>query len=201
MLHLIGLDHRVQGRLPGADLNEGQQLFAQCLRATIQKVRPVLIAEELSEEALESPPPPRTSIAKEIAGGIEHRFCDPIQTQRRTIGYKSLIDIEIGMSMSRWDFPAEQRRCAASAIEIGRYFPIREKFWLDCINAKVCHEEEVVFACGDLHIESGSFTKLLEQNGVPHRVVKRRIGVAEDDPYYRALEYLRTHPEILDAPF
>ena len=49
MLHIIGLDHRVQVRSPEADLNKGQQLFAQCLRATIQKVRPVLIAEEHSE--------------------------------------------------------------------------------------------------------------------------------------------------------
>jgi hypothetical protein len=124
MLHIIGLDHRVQVRSPGADLNKGQQLFAQCLRATIQKVRPVLIAEEHSEEALKDPPPPRVSIAKEIAGDIEHRFCDANQAHRRTIGYKRGTNIEVDMSMqSRWDFPDEERGRVARAIEIGRYFP------------------------------------------------------------------------------
>src|SRR6267143_6817876 len=46
MLHIIGLDHRIQATVPGAELNEGQQLFAQCLRTTIKRVRPVLVAEE-----------------------------------------------------------------------------------------------------------------------------------------------------------
>jgi hypothetical protein len=199
MLHIIGLDHRIQARLPGVDLNEGQRLFADCLQAAIQEVKPVLVAEEHSEEALENPPPPRISIAKEIAGNIEHRFCDPTRSQRRAIGYKSLMEIEIEMSMKRrWD---EDRRRDACAIEIGRYFPIRENFWLDRLQVNLCREKEAVFACGDLHIESGSFTTLLEQNEVPYRVVKRRIGVAEDEPYYKALEYLRMHPDILDAPF
>ena len=62
----IGLDHRVQERSPGADLNEGQQLFAQCLRATIQRVRPVLVAEEHSEEALKDPPPPAFLLPKKL---------------------------------------------------------------------------------------------------------------------------------------
>ena len=202
MLHIIGLDHRVQERSPGADLNEGQQLFAQCLRATIQRVRPVLVAEEHSEEALKDPPPPRVSIAKEIAGTIEHRFCVATQCKRRAIGYKSSTDVEAEMSMeSRWDFPEEERRRVARAIEIGRYFPRREKFWLDCLTVTVCREKAVVFACGDLHIESGSFTKLLEHEGVPYQIVERRIGVAEDEPYYLALAHLRQHPDVLDAPF
>jgi hypothetical protein len=202
MLHIIGVDHRVQARLPGADLNDGQQLFAQCLQAAIQKVQPILIAEEHSEEALKAPPPSRVSIAREIAGTIEHRFCDPPHDKRRAIGYKSAGDIEIEMSQqSRWDLPDEERRRDARAIEIGRYFPIREKFWLDCLTAKLCCEKEVLFVCGDVHIESGSFAKLLEQNHVPYKVVERRIGVAQDESYYKVLACLKEHPEVLDKPF
>jgi hypothetical protein len=52
MLHIIGLHHSVQVKSPDADLNEGQQAFAQCLQASIQQVKPVVIAEEHSEEVL-----------------------------------------------------------------------------------------------------------------------------------------------------
>jgi hypothetical protein len=202
MLHIIGLHHSVQARSPDADLNEGQQAFAQCLQASIQQVKPVVIAEEHSEEVLKLLG--RVSIAKEIAERehIDHRFCDPPPCQRIVIGYKGSSDIEVEMSMeSRWDLPYEERRLVARAIEIGRYFPKREKFWFECLNVSLCREKEVVFVCGDLHIESGSFTRLLEHEGVPYQIVERRIGVAEDEPYYLALAHLRRHPEILDAPF
>ncbi|MCU1303587.1 MAG: hypothetical protein JWQ87_3871 [Candidatus Sulfotelmatobacter sp.] len=202
MLHIIGLHHNVQAKLPDADLNLGQQAFTQCLRASIQQVEPVVIAEEHSEEVLRQLG--RVSIAKEIAEWehIEHRFCDPPPHRRLVIGYKGSSEIEVEMSMqSRWDLPHEERRLVARAIEIGRYFSIREKFWVECLNVSLCREKEVVFACGDLHIESGSFTKLLEHEGVPYQIVERRIGVAEDEPYYLALAHLQQHPEVLDAPF
>ena len=57
------------------------------------------------------------------------------------------------------------------------------------------------FFCGDIHIENQSFAKLLEENDVPYAVVARRIGVAQDESYYTALEYLGKHPEVLDKPF
>ena len=176
-------------------------MFAQCLRATIQKVRPALIAEELSEDALRCPPPPRISIAKEIAGGIEHRFCDAPPDKRAAIGYKSSKEIEAEMSMeSRWDFPDEERRRVARA-RLNGNISLNARFWLDCLTVSMCCAKEVVFACGDLHIESGSFTKLLEHEGVPYQIAERRIGVANDEPYYLALAHLQQHPEVLDAPF
>ena len=100
---------------------------------------------------------------------------------------------------SKWG-QAERRRDAC-AIEIGRYFPIREKFWLERLNVEECRAREVIFVCGDLHIENDSFTKLLEENAVPYAVVERGIGIAEDDQDYVALDYLRKHPEVLNAPF
>lgn len=65
----------------------------------------------------------------------------------------------------------------------------------------MCREKEVVFVCGDLHIESETFANLLDHEGVPYQMVERRIGVADGEPYYLALAHLREHPEILDAPF
>ena len=67
MLHIIGLHHNVQAKLPDADLNEGQQAFAQCLQAwsNPKMCKPFVIAEEHSEEVLKQLG--RVSIAKEIA--------------------------------------------------------------------------------------------------------------------------------------
>jgi hypothetical protein len=202
MLHIIGLNHKVQAKFPAADLDEAQQAFARRLRASIQEVNPVLIAEEHSEEVLKTLG--KVSIAKEIAvqEQIRHRFCDPEAEQRRVIGYKKSSDIETEMSQkSRWDLPDEQRGIVARAIEIGRYFPKREQFWLECLDAGLCRSAAVVFACGDVHIESGSFTKLLNDHEVPYKIVERRLGVDEDQRYYSALAHLQQHPEVLDAPF
>ena len=202
MLHIIGLHHRVQAKLPNEDLNEGQKAFSQCLRASILSIKPALVAEEHSKEVLKSLG--KVSIAKEIAGleSIDHRFCDPESDERSVIGYKGASDIEVEMSMqSRWDLPGEQRGIVARAIEIGRYFPKREECWLKYLDADLCRSKEVLFACGDVHVESGSFMTLLEDQHVPYKVVERRIGVDHDERYYLALAYLRQHPEVLDAPF
>ncbi len=194
MLHLIGINHRVQARTPESELTAEQLEFSDCLRRTIEEVGPSLIAEEDSEEALLKRN--RISLAKEIADehGIEHRFCDPNEEQRRAIGYQDGGWLETQMFMSdREGLSNEEIFCRARAIEIGRYFPIRERFWLDRLCG--CTDADVVFVCGDLHIES--FGKILDSNGIPSRIVQRAIGLTEEDRRFdEALRYLREHPEL-----
>jgi len=80
----------------------------------------------------------------------------------------------------------------ARAIEIARYFPIREQFWLERLNG--CRSVAAVFVC-DIHVET--FAKVLEAEGVQYKVLRRGIGVNEkDDPYYQAMEYLKAHPDL-----
>ena len=194
MLHVIGLAHRAQARRPGDPLTETQQAFADCLRRNIEQVRPAFIAEEDSEEALAERH--GLSIAKEIADemGIEHRFCDPTREQRSAIGYKDGQTLELEMSMhDDTGLSKEEIRNKARAIEIGRYFPIRERFWLDQLQS--CRDRGAVFICGDGHIES--FGRLLESDGVPYRVVERGIGLNEQDRLFAdAVQYLNDHPEL-----
>ena len=82
------------------------------------------------------------------------------------------------------------------AIMIGRYFGIREQFWL--ARLRECPDGDGIFICGDGHIES--FTQLLDANQVVWKVIARRIGFipGEDDDIQRAKQYLREHPELAD---
>ena len=77
--------------------------------------------------------------------------------------------------------------CKARAIEIARYFPLRERFWLNRLNG--CRDAQAIFACGDLHIET--FGQILSDNDVQYRIVRRGIGLTpEDERFCQALEYL-----------
>jgi hypothetical protein len=134
------------------------------------------------------------SIAKEIASekSIDHRFCEPNKKERSDIGSKNFSEIALGLAMTE-RLSDEELNCKARAIEIGRYFPIRERFWLTRLDG--CRDVDGIFICGDLHVES--FGRLLKQEGIQYRVVERGIGRNEqDEPYYRAMQYFIEHPEL-----
>jgi hypothetical protein len=197
MLHIIGLNHRAQARTLGNELTREQQVFSNCLLRTIGQARPVFVAEEDCEEALAGRG--RTSIAKEIAdqAGIEHRFCDPSRAQRQAFGYRDGQSLELQLFMSDNEgLSNDEIFRKARAIEIGRYFPIRERFWLERLGG--CCDVDAIFICGDLHIES--FGRILDISGIAHRVVERGIGVTEEDARFNlAVAYLAEHPELADV--
>ncbi len=193
MLHLIGLNHRAQARTPGSELTEEQQVFSDYLLRAIEEVRPAFIAEEDSEEALAKRG--QVSIAKGIADErrIDHRFCDPTDAEREAIGYRDGQSLEIEIFMGDQDgMSNEEIFCKARAIEIGRYFPIRERFWLERLCG--CRDVEAIFICGDLHIET--FGNILTGDAIAYRVVERGIGATEDARFYGAVQYLADHPEL-----
>ena len=122
-------------------------------------MRPAFIAEEDSEEALTNRR--RVSITKSIADekGIEHRFCDPTDAERKAIGYRDGQMLEIDLFMrDQGEMTNDEMFCKARAIEIGRYFPIRERFWLERLSG--CRDVDAIFICGDLHVET--FGKILD---------------------------------------
>lgn len=194
MLYLIGIAHRAQARKPDGALTDEQQTFAACLRRTIEESHPAFIGEEDNEQFLLKRA--EISISKEIAeenDNIEHRFCDPNTEERLLIGYENFMSISLQLWMDEPELCNDELTCKARAIEISRYFPIRERFWLERL--KGCGDVNAVFVCGDIHIES--FGAFLESEGIPYAVVRRGIGVNEkDEPYYQALKYLKAHPEI-----
>ena len=195
MLRIIGVAHRAQSHRPGPDATPAQQAFTGCLNRSIHAVPPAFIAEENSEEALAERQ--ETSIAERIADEeeIEHRFCDPNREQRAALHYRDGQTIEIQMLMDNdGGLSDEEIHLEARAIELGHYFPIRERFWLDRLDG--CREHDVIFICGNAHIEG--FTALLDREGIRYEIVERGIGVtqAEHDDFRRIVEYLEAHPEL-----
>jgi hypothetical protein len=175
---------------------EAQRQFEDILQHTVDIVQPTLPAEEHSEEALSELR--EVSIAKEVAlhHGIEHRFCDPTREQRRALHYKDGQSLELEMWMTEEaDLPNDRVKDNARAIEIGRYFPVREQIWLGRLAG--CSDRSVVFICGDAHIES--FGRLLHDSDIPYAVIERGIGLTDEDAWFgRARQYLKEHPEILN---
>lgn len=162
-------------------------------------VRPCLVAEEYSEEAEEDKK--RRSIAKPIATaiGIEHRFCDATKAERKQIGYVGTQELHLTIPMHdpNWNISNEEAEAKAWAICIGRYFAIREKFWLEKIR-DVAHQD-VVFVLGDGHIDS--FAKLLADEGIRSKLVERGIGLTAENSFRmeNGLRYLREHPDCVSA--
>ncbi|SRR6266851_638731 len=195
MLHIIGLNHRAQAQQSGAEETTEQRTFTGCLQSVIQEVGPVFIAEEDSEEALAERQ--ETSISKRIADdkGIEHRFRDPTRAQRDELHYRDGQTIEVQMHMRCEPLSDEEIHLKSRAIELGNYFPIRERLWFDRLGG--CRERDAIFICGDAHI--GTFTSLLDRERVPHRIVERGIGVTaeEREDFRRISEYLKNHPELI----
>ena len=136
MLSIIGVAHRAQARKLNSEVTESQRAFASCLRQILEQAKPKFVAEEHSIEALAELG--EISIAKELADeqGIEHRFCDPTRTERLAVGYKDgqSLQLEWFMRGEESQLPPDELRLKAYAIEIARYFPIRERFWLERLN-------------------------------------------------------------------
>jgi hypothetical protein len=194
VFHVIGVAHRIQSHEPEQQLNENQTRLSECLIRLVDEVELAVIGEEQSQEALGK----RISIPQEIAqkAEIEPRFCDPDSKQRQAMGYRDRQTIGLGLFMGDdgWNLSPVELDAKAGAIEIVRYFPAREQFWLERLADQ--KSSEVAFVCGNAHIEG--FTDLLTKNGIPSRVVARGIGVNEEDKYRMeiALAYLEKHPEL-----
>jgi hypothetical protein len=153
----------------------------------------VLIVEEDNEEFLANRG--EISISREVAdetSGIEHRFCEPNNKERLEIGSKNFSSIALELSMAE-SLSEEELGCKARAIEISHYFPIRERFWLKRLSD--CCDSDAILICGDMHVES--FGRMLKDEGIPHEIVERGIGVNEaNEPYYAALKYLEDPPNL-----
>lgn len=150
MFHIIGVAHRAQILKLGIKPNEDQKLLFRCLSGLVREIEPTVIAEEQSLESLCKD----FSIPRGIARAkIEHRFCDPDSKQRAAMHYRTSTEIsqEIFFSAEGWALSNSEINAKARAIEIVRYFPLRERFWLEQLADRL--DTEVAFVCGDAHIE------------------------------------------------
>jgi hypothetical protein len=198
-IYLIGVNHTIAQSSPdGRPQDEVQKAYVETLARVIQEVSAEYVAEEYSEEAEKTAK--RMSLSPKVAcdNGAQHRFCDPTQEQRKAIRYlgHQELQLQIWMHDTNWNISNEEAEAKAWALDIGKYFERRERFWLGKI-ADI-KDNTVVFVCGDAHVET--FSKLLEAAEWEVHVAARGIGVTDEDRAKTAMgiAYLNDHPEVLE---
>lgn len=198
-IHLIGAHHtNAQSSPSGKPETDVQRCYADTLATVIREVGAQWVAEEYSKEAEEESK--RLSLTPRIAvaNGVEHRFCDATKEERKKIRYVGQQELHLHISMhdDDWNISNEEARLKSWALDIGKYFEKRERFWLDKITD--LKEKTVVFVCGEAHVDT--FRKRLEAAGWQVHVAARGIGITGEDTRNvdEALQYLKEHPEILN---
>jgi hypothetical protein len=201
MFYIIGVAHRAQAKQKRNEDTEEQKHFRKCLAEAIERFKPALIAEEFSEwtlqQLLKDKKAEHESLTKAIADSVKvgHRFCDPDDKARAKMQYVEGTTLGLQIFM-RNDENLSNDECSdrGFAIEIARYWPLRERYWLDQLGD--VKDKDVVFVCGDAHVES--FRELLNRDGINSTIVARHIGVtSSDDAFWdRVKRYLASHPEL-----
>src|ERR1022692_3319712 len=197
MLYIITVCHDAQECPAKPGVSEAQSDLVRCLRRVIEEVKPVFIGEEHSCDALNSLG--KTSIVKALAHEkkIEHRFCEPTSDERSERGIKDAGTVKCQAAL-QWA-PRDMSDEEAEAVTIACFFPLREAHWLKKLDG--CRDQNAIFVCGDLHIECGSFTGLLEKERIPYKLVERGIGMSKEliASQSRPVRYLMEHPELRDC--
>src|SRR5215813_7512570 len=151
MFHLMGIAHRVQSKKKGEGPSAEQKQFAEYLADAIKKLNPALVAEEFSEHALQKlSKESRTeheSVTRQIAElcGVKYRGCDPNDEARQKIGYVEGSDIalHIFMSVCGNGLSNAEINNRGFATEVAKYWPLRERYWLDQLGDVL--DKEVIF--------------------------------------------------------
>ena len=167
LLYLIGVDHRVQFKdaqtqmFPAWEpeaVRKQREAFKEYVAEMIDRLDIEILAEEFSKrqpdeqeeanrarvapELEETAPPPLNweTVLEQLSKfkGIEHRFCDPDSSERKSLG------IEVDPQKQT---EADWRK--------------REQVWLSRIAD--CKRKRVLFVCGDNHYDA--FAQLLESDG------------------------------------
>jgi hypothetical protein len=203
MFYIIGASHDAQIKEKGAAETQAQNEFHTCLEQAVQRIEPALIAEELSDYALvkrgREKGAAQESLTKTIANSckVEHRFCDPDDKARARIGYMEAGELSLRIWQTHGkNLSSVELSLRASAVEVAKYWPLRERFWLDQLSDM--HKKQVIFVCGDAHVET--FRELLKNHKIESTVEARHIGVTPYDDT-RSAEiglYLKSHPEVFD---
>jgi hypothetical protein len=78
-------------------------------------------------------------------------------------------------------------------------FPLREELWLN--QMKDVLGEEIIFICGDGHIET--FAERLAAKKIGSKLVQRQIGMAAEliEKNNQIVEFLRVNSEYVEAQY
>jgi hypothetical protein len=169
MVFLIGTNHEIQYIYKDTNQNRRLMLlseqFAQYLENKTKELKISLIAEELNEKEIhKNNRKPQDSTARTVAKKlkIDHLFCDPTMSERKTLGIPSESEI---MNKLNLKYPIrEMNDMNKIKTEERKHWGIREQFWYDKIKHRL--EENIIFICGHCHVDR--FESSLSKKG--HKV-------------------------------
>jgi hypothetical protein len=175
MTYIIGVDHLIQynnGIVPEEIFSE----FADYIAEKAHNLNINLIAEEFSEEALYNVYCATTAIVKKAAEetGIEHRFCDPEESDRIKLGIPYFAEIRDSIkrkyNIIDKTIPdhALGKKIEKETADISKMFwGLREEFWFNRISD--CLDRNIIFVCGHEHAER--FAALMAQKGATCSII------------------------------
>jgi hypothetical protein len=181
MVHLIGVEHKIQYKNPTWGVTQAHRdnwdRYSSIIEQSICNIKPAVVAEELNEKWLEGKNGAK-SILKFIKEEHEartgtkilHIFAEPDSIDKSAKGYKDRETIEAILSAKMQVEPTPEQ---IMAHVIAHQHPIRENLWLDTIWEHICGE--LIFVCGDIHLYT--FRKLLKEKRIDSRIIAQGIGV------------------------
>jgi hypothetical protein len=172
MIYLIGVNHRIQHNGNNSSDLSKRNGFINYLLRKVNEFDVLLIAEEFNQEALTRSDATKATakIAAEKAR-IEHRFCDPDSQERVRIGIPSCVELQIEL-FGKAKTIRNHKENELLQIKCKKFNSIREKYWFEKIKDKSLYN--VVFICGDDHIES--FQSLLNGIGIETVILAKGWG-------------------------
>ena len=164
MIQIVGTYHELQitskpcraikKGVPAEQIEAARSELADHLCSIATQCGTGVLAEELSEQALEEAG--ADSIARTVARSLSilHRFCDPNRDEREALGYPTVFD----HSPSAEERETLDRR--------------RERYWFQQLQDVV--DQEIVFVCGADHVTF--FHEFLLSKSIDSRISLRAFG-------------------------
>ena len=167
MIYLLGTRHTIQteSKESGPKLSAKYERFKKYVADAACSNTVAAIAEETNYELEEQHG--RKSIARLVAESmdppLQYLPCELNRDERRALGILTgdevVHSISQGVSVEAWT----QHRDA----ELLKYFPIREKFWIE--NLRRLSVQQVLFVCGPDHMRT--FSCRLIENSIPCQII------------------------------
>jgi len=204
MIHLIGVEHKVQWRHPKAPASSARQAnwahYSSILEETIAAFTPAVVAEEFNQESLDHRNGAKSLLLcktkdfeSRTGASIEHVFAEPDLAEKNAKGYKCEETIKAILTAKMHTEPTGEQIMAHM---IAHQHPIRERIWLEKIWKH--RSSEMLFICGDIHLYT--FCRLLRKEGISCRIAKRKIGVDSSClSAYKGLKYAIENDICSDA--
>jgi hypothetical protein len=159
MINIIGVDHLIQydNRIVPEDVFCE---FTNYLAKHTRMLNIKLIAEEFSNEALYDVYCATIATVKKATQeiGIEHRFCDPEESERKELGIPYYADIRDCIKRKYnifdeiiTDFDLRKKIEKETSDVSKSFWGLREEFWFSKISDSL--DKNILFVCGHEHTE------------------------------------------------